>query len=211
MPRTLALFPLNLVVFPGEKLNLHVFEARYRELVHDCLTTGITFGIPPYIGDGVRDLGTEMRLVGIEKTYDNGELDVRTQAVGVFRIRDFYRQAPGKLYAAARVEDIVDDTVADEVIRPRITGYVRQLYEALGLSKLLLELPPAYRIYDIAHHLGFNTEQEYQLLAATSESERQEIVLEHLESILPVVMETERLKERARLNGHFKNLTPPNF
>jgi len=63
----------------------------------------------------------------------------------------------------------------------------------------------------VAHHIGFSTEQEYQLLATTSELERQEMVRDHLDTILPVVLETERLKERVRLNGHFKNLTPPNF
>ncbi|RYU76746.1 LON peptidase substrate-binding domain-containing protein [Hymenobacter persicinus] len=211
MSRLLALFPLNLVVFPGEKLNLHIFEPRYRQLVRDCIESDITFGIPPYLNDGVSVLGTEMKLLSVEKSYDSGELDIKTKALGVFRIRDFHRQAPGKLYAAGQIEDIRDDPQADAVLKERITGYVRQLYDALGLRKLFLDLAPDYRIYDVAHHLGFTPEQEYQLLEATSEQERQEIVVEHLEHILPIVLETERLKDRARLNGHFKNLTPPNF
>ncbi|MCB2410025.1 LON peptidase substrate-binding domain-containing protein [Hymenobacter lucidus] len=211
MPRLLALFPLNLVVFPGEKLNLHIFEPRYRQLVRDCMEADITFGIPPFLNEAVSDLGTEVRLLSVDKHYDNGEMDIRTKAVGVFRIREFYRQAPGKLYAAGTVDDVPDDPGQDAALKARITEYVQQLYTALGLRKLFVELPPTYRIYDIAHNLGLTTDQEYQLLAATSEQERQEIVLEHLENILPVIMETERLKDRARLNGHFKNLTPPNF
>jgi len=209
--RTLALFPLNLVVFPGEKLNLHIFEPRYRQLVRDCLSEGITFGIPPYRNEAVSSLGTEMQLTGIEKTYDSGELDIRTRAVGLFRIEEFYRQAPGKLYAGGLVEDLADNNVGDVILQSRITAHMEQLYDVLGLRKLMQELPPDYRVYDIAHHLGLNTEQEYQLLEAETEAERQEIVLEHLEHILPVLLETERLKERVRLNGHFKNLTPPNF
>ncbi|GAA3941642.1 LON peptidase substrate-binding domain-containing protein [Hymenobacter algoricola] len=211
MPRLLALFPLNLVVFPGEKLNLHIFEPRYRQLVRDCIESNITFGIPPYLNEGVSILGTEMKLLSVEKSYDSGELDIRTKALGIFRIRDFHREAPGKLYAAGQIEDLRDDPQADPVLRTRITEYVRQLYDALGLRKLFVDLAPDYRIYDVAHHLGFSTEQEYQLLEATSELERQELVVEHLENILPIVLETERLKDRARLNGHFKNLTPPNF
>ncbi|GAA4007610.1 LON peptidase substrate-binding domain-containing protein [Hymenobacter fastidiosus] len=211
MPRLLALFPLNLVVFPGEKLNLHIFEPRYRQLVRDCIESNITFGIPPYLNEGVSILGTEMKLLSVEKSYDSGELDIKTKALGIFRIRDFHRQAPGKLYAAGQIEDIPDDPQADEALKIRITDYVRQLYDALGLRKLFLDLAPDYKIYDVAHHLGFSTEQEYRLLEATSELERQEIVVEHLETILPIVLETERLKDRARLNGHFKNLTPPNF
>ena len=211
MSRLLPMFPLNLVVFPGEKLNLHIFEPRYRQLVRDCLEQDITFGIPPYLNENLSDLGTEMRLVGVEKTYPNGEMDIRTRAVGVFRTQQFYRTAPGKLYAAGRIEDVVQDPTADPVLRDIITAQVRQLYEALGLKKLLLELADDYRIFDIAHHVGFSTEQEYQLLATTSEHERQEIVREHLDAVLPVILETERLKERVRLNGHFKDLIPPTF
>ena len=209
--RTIPLFPLNLVVFPGEKLNLHIFEPRYRQLVRDCLEQNLTFGIPPFIDNALGEIGTEVRLVAVEKSYASGELDIRTRAVGVFRLRRFIRQAEGKLYAAGQIDPIDQDDTADPVLREIITGQVRQLYEALGLRKLLLELAPDYAIFDIAHHIGFSTEQEYQLLATTSEQERQEMAREHLETILPVVLETERLKERVKLNGHFKNLTPPSF
>ncbi len=209
--RTLPLFPLNLVVFPGEKLNLHIFEPRYRQLVRDCLESDVSFGIPPFLDNQLSELGTEMRLVNVEKSYANGELDIRSRAVGVFRLRQFQRQAPGKLYAAGQIEEIVQDEESDALLRQIITAQVRQLYEALGLKKLLMELAPDYRIFDIAHHVGFSTEQEYQLLATTSELERQHLVREHLDRTLPVVLETERLKERVRLNGHFKELIPPNF
>lgn len=209
--RVIPLFPLNLVVFPGEKLNLHIFEPRYRQLVRDCLEENTSFGIPPFLDNQLSELGTEMRLVSVEKSYANGEMDIRSQAVGVFRLRQFQRQAPGKLYATGQIEAVVQDEVADPLLRQIITAQVRQLYEALGLKKLLLELAPDYHIFDIAHHVGFSTEQEYQLLATTSEQERQHLVREHLDRTLPIVLETERLKERVRLNGHFKELIPPNF
>jgi ATP-dependent Lon protease len=211
MPRLLPLFPLNLVVFPGEKLNLHIFEPRYRQLLRDCIEQNLTFGIPPFLDNTLCELGTEMRLLSVEQTYAHGEMDIRTKAIAVFRINKFYREAPGKLYAAGQVEDVEQDHEADPGLREIITAQVRQLYEALGLRKLLLELAPDYRIFDVAHHVGLSTEQEYQLLATTSEHERQEMVREHLENILPIVLETERLKERVRLNGHFKNLQPPTF
>ena len=49
MARYLPLFPLRIVVFPGEKLNLHVFEPRYKQLVLECVAEEKTFGIPTYI------------------------------------------------------------------------------------------------------------------------------------------------------------------
>ncbi|MFC7668757.1 hypothetical protein ACFQT0_16320 [Hymenobacter humi] len=96
------------------------------------------------------------------KRIPAASLDIRTKAVGVFRINKFYRQAPGKLYAGGQVEDVVQDDEADPMLRDIITKQVRQLYEALGLRKLLLELAPDYCIFDVAHHIGFSTEQEYQ-------------------------------------------------
>jgi ATP-dependent Lon protease len=209
--RLLPLFPLNLVAFPGEKLNLHIFEPRYRELVRDCFTEGLTFGITPYLDNAVQELGTEMRLLSVEKTHAGGEMDIKTQAVSIFRVQKFFRQAPGKLYAAGQVEDVVQDEEPDLVLRQQIARQVRQLYEALGLHKLLLELDPQFRIFDVAHHIGLSTEQEYQLLGTTAEQERQELVREHLERLLPAVLEAERLKERVRQNGHFKHLQPPQF
>jgi ATP-dependent Lon protease len=209
--RLLPLFPLNLVAFPGEKLNLHIFEPRYRELVRDCFTEGLTFGITPYLDNAVQELGTEMRLLSVEKTHAGGEMDIKTQAVSIFRVQKFFRQAPGKLYAAGQVEDVVQDEEPDLVLRQQIARQVRQLYKALGLHKLLLELDPQFRIFDVAHHIGLSTEQEYQLLGTTAEQERQELVREHLERLLPAVLEAERLKERVRQNGHFKHLQPPQF
>jgi ATP-dependent Lon protease len=179
--------------------------------VRDCLGEGLTFGITPFLDNAVQELGTEMRLLSIEKTHPGGEMDIRTEALSIFRVQKFFRQAPGKLYAAGQVEDIVQDEESDQTLREIITKQVRQLYEALGLRKLLLQLDPEFRIFDVGHHIGLSTEQEYQLLGTTAELERQEIVREHLERLLPAVLEAERLKERVRLNGHFKHLRPPQF
>jgi ATP-dependent Lon protease len=124
--RLLPLFPLNLVAFPGEKLNLHIFEPRYRQLVRDCLGEGLTFGITPFLDNAVQELGTEMRLLSIEKTHPGGEMDIRTEALSIFRVQKFFRQAPGKLYAAGQVEDIVQDEESDQTLREIITSSTRR-------------------------------------------------------------------------------------
>ena len=84
--------------------------------------------------------------------------------------------------------------------------------DSTNLSFIVIQhLSPDYKIFDIGHHVGLTIQQEFELLVAESESTRQEIVLEHLMKVVPVIVETERLKERVKLNGHFKNLIPPNF
>ncbi|MCJ8166225.1 LON peptidase substrate-binding domain-containing protein [Pontibacter sp. E15-1] len=211
MARYLPLFPLSIVVFPGEKLNLHVFEPRYRQLVLDCVEDKNTFGIPTYIQNGVGLYGTEVRLVQIEKKYDSGEIDIRTEGIEVFKLLQFDKTAPAKMYAGGELETVPQIDDEDLVMKQNITALLHELYEALGLSKLSVELPENYKIFSIAHELGLTLEQEYALLQLKRESARQELVLQHLQQTLPVVQQTEQLKDRVRLNGHFKNLLPPNF
>jgi len=211
MAQFLPLFPLNIVVFPGEKLNLHIFEPRYKQLVHDCFDSGKPFGIPPFLKNGVSELGTELIISAIDKTYPSGEMDIKCKGSNIFRVKNFYRQMPNKLYAGGEVEYLEDADDEDPILKAQIQEKIQHLYEILGLATLYLNLPANFKIYDIAHQLGLSLEQEYLLLQKRRESERQSLVLAHLIAILPVVEETERLKDRVKLNGHFKNLIPPNF
>ncbi|MFD1185047.1 LON peptidase substrate-binding domain-containing protein, partial [Pontibacter rugosus] len=117
MTKYLPLFPLSIVVFPGEKLNLHVFEPRYKQLVLECIENDVTFGIPTYIQDGVGLFGTEMKLLNIEKKHPNGEMDIRTQALGIFKILRFDRMAPGRLYAGGEVEMVKNKDDEDIIVK----------------------------------------------------------------------------------------------
>ena len=81
----LPLFPLKLVAFPGERLNLHIFEPRYKQLFRECHENQVTFGIPAFINNKIAEFGTELKLDKIEKSYEDGSLDVRTLGIGIFK------------------------------------------------------------------------------------------------------------------------------
>ncbi|WP_192820998.1 LON peptidase substrate-binding domain-containing protein [Rufibacter sp. LB8] len=211
MSRFLPLFPLNLVVFPGEKLNLHIFEPRYKQLITECQANGTTFGIPVVLDHGIGEYGTEIKLISVENTYSGGEMDIKTKGLGIFKLKEFHKQMPGRLYAGGEVEDLHLFEDEDVTMRAQVTELLLQLYKALGIKNLMLNLPPNFKSYDVAHHLGFSIDQEYKLLQCLKESERMAQIHAHLTQILPVVLETERLKERVKLNGHFKSLPPHNF
>ncbi|TXK46392.1 peptidase [Pontibacter qinzhouensis] len=209
MTKYLPLFPLGIVVYPGEKLNLHIFEPRYKQLIQECITNKTTFGIPSFLENGIGEYGTELKVLRVEKKYDNGEMDIKTQALGIFRVIKLDKQAPGRLYPGGEVQPQETDLSGDVFFRVEIEKLLRQLYEALHITSLLLSLPADFKSFDVAHHLGLSLEQEYLLLQTKSEADRQDFILQHLRAIVPVVHETERLKERVKMNGHFKNLTPP--
>lgn len=210
MSTFLPMFPLQLVVFPGEHLNLHIFEPRYKQLIQECEEEGITFGIPAYIDGKVMDTGTEIKLLKIEKRYENGELDVKTKGLGIFNIRQFYKTAPDKLYSAADVERLPVQEGGDFITAERILELIQELFSLLNVDKDLPETPNQFRTYDWAHQIGFSLQHEYQLLCMPEEIERQQFMLVHLENILPRVKEIEEIRRKAQMNGHFRNVIPPN-
>ncbi len=207
----LPLFPLKMVVFPGEQLNLHVFEPRYKQLIRECEQNKVTFGIPAYIDDKVMDFGTEIRLKKIEKRYKKGEVDIKTEGIGIFKIKEFFSQAPNKLYAGADIERLKNNPQGDILLYDKILRSVEELFHILNIDKKLPDSSSGFSTYDIGHHVGFSIEQEYEMLSIRAERDRQSYILAHLERLIPIVREMERLRKKAQMNGHFKTVIPPNF
>lgn len=208
MSTFLPLFPLQLVAFPGERLNLHIFEPRYRELILDCDSTTSHFGIPSFIDGQMQPFGTEMELLQIEKTYPDGKMDIRTKGIRVFRIDEFFEQAPDKLYPGGKVETLSDNLDNDIVLNQLIVSNMEELYRIMNIKK---EIPSVsnFTTFDVGHHVGFTTEQEYEMLQIRSELQRQEFMLAHFERLLPIVRQMEDLRKRVQMNGHFKDVIPP--
>jgi hypothetical protein len=81
------------------------------------------------------------------------------------------------------------------------------LHEVLKLNKNFSKPDEELLSYDIAHHVGLSLDEEYELLGLLREDQRLEYIKRHLHKVLPVVNELEALKEKIKLNGHFKNLS----
>lgn len=207
--KELPLFPLNLVVFPGEKLNLHIFEPRYRQLVTECLNTDKIFGIPSFVLNKI-EYGTEVKITRLEKTYDDGRMDISTIGTGIFKVLDFVSPLPGKLYAGGTVEFLKNTPDGDVVLQKELYDLANELFEWMGMQELV-HFDQKLLTYTIAHKVGLSKEQEFAILKMTSEKERQEFLIGYLRLTIPVVKNLEKAKERIRQNGHFKHLDPLNF
>jgi ATP-dependent Lon protease len=207
----LPLFPLGIVAFPDENVNLHIFEPRYKQLITECNDTGNTFGIVPFINRKLMHFGTEMQIISIDKIYTNGEMDIKTKGLTVFKLNDFLNQIPDKLYGGGNVSAIATDTETDFFVNQQIMELVQELFVLLEIKKTLPEIDGSFYSYKLGHLVGFSIEQEYEFLIIRSEYERQVFMLKHLERLLPIIREMQRLQERAKLNGHFRNIIPPDF
>jgi len=205
------LFPLNLVAFPGEHLNLHIFEPRYLQLVNDCVENSMTFGIPPVRDNKPIMFGTEMKILEVSKKYDDGKIDIKTLGLNTFQLISFKAKEEDKLYPIGELSISNDDSTTDLILAGRVLKLISELYEIMKMNNPIPELSNDFQINSIAHKIGLNYNQEIDLLMINSEIERLEFVESHLHRLIPIVGEMELLRKKVQMNGHFKNVIPPDF
>ncbi len=206
MTNFIPIFPLGIVVYPGEHLNLHIFEPRYKQLVSECQANKKMFGIPAVIDDRMQDFGTLVQITEVSKTYDNGEMDIKTRGEKVFRVLEVIKEVPDKLYFGAIVNYPANHEHGSAQVMRNIVNSIRELYKLLKVEKDFKKNDELLNSYDVAHHVGFSLQEEYELLGLMHERQRQEYLKRHLTRVIPMVAEMEGLKKKIKLNGHFKNL-----
>jgi len=207
MTNFIPLFPLAIVLYPGEELNLHIFEPRYKQLILDSKQSKKPFGIPSVINEKINEVGTLMELIEITKIYENGEMDIKTRGVKVFRMLELVKEIPDRLYSGAVVNYPENIENGKPTLMLKVIATLRQLHSILKVNKSFHKADDDLRSYDVAHHAGLSLAEGYELLQLMNELQRQEYLRQHLLKVLPVVTEMEILKERIQLNGHFKNLS----
>lgn len=206
MTNFIPIFPLGIVVYPGEQLNLHIFEPRYKQLITECFAAKKPFGIPSVIDNKMNDTGTLVSVVEITTVYEDGKMDIKTQGLEVFTILEVIKELPEKLYSGAIVNYPENTEAGNRVLMQNIIIAIRELHKLLKVNKEFKKPDEELWSYDVAHHAGLSLTEEYELLQLTHELQRQEYLKRHLKKVIPVIAEMETLKERIQLNGHFKNL-----
>jgi len=200
----LPLFPLRLVLFPGQVLPLHIFEPRYRLMINHCIDEGLPFGVVlmredspdwrRYDGDVAlpHDVGTTAHIRQVERLAD-GRLNVITVGLHRFRVRQLhfdmpYLQGEVEIFPLARASGLAMTDDADAV-RSLVTSYVELLSKVMDAEIDIDELPEDSRTlaYLAASALQIPWDDKQALLATPE---------------LPALLSAERLllrKERMML------------
>lgn len=206
MTNFIRIFPLGIVVYPGENLNLHIFEDQYKQLVQECHADGKPFGIPTVMNNEMLEMGTLVSIKEITKVYEDGRMDIKTTGTSVFRILEVVQKVPDKLYGGAIVSHPDNDISNNRYRMSKVLELLRQLHSLLRVNKDFGKADRDLISYDIAHHTGLSLEEEYELLQLLQEDQRLEYLKRHLSKVIPIVGGMENLKTRIQLNGHFKEL-----
>jgi Lon protease-like protein len=164
MTNFIPIFPLNIVVFPGEKLNLHIFESRYKQLINDCFAENKPFGIVTSSNNKTNDFGSLLDIKEIVKVYEDGKMDISTYGSRVFVVLEIVKLLPNKLYGGAIVNYPDNAEYVNSKLMTKILQDVRYLHKLLTVSKDFKKADEALTSYDIAHHIGLSVNEEYELL-----------------------------------------------
>lgn len=165
--------------------------------------------MPSYVDNQI-EYGTEVMIVEVVKKYDDGRMDITSQATRVFRVLSFNNPTMGKLYAGGSVIFLENEYDADNHSRPEMIALIQELFSVISMVDRI-EIAEDITSFNIAHKIGMSLEQKYSLLQIERESERQQVIIQHLRDTIPVLREVEQTKERIRMNGHFRKYDPLDF
>jgi len=118
---------------------------------------------------------------------------------------------PDKLYSGAIVNYPETNEQGNIELMKKVMNSIRELHRLLKVDKDFKKKDEEVKAFDVAHHVGLSLEEEYEMLHLLQERQRQEYLKRHLTKVIPLVAEMEQLKEKIKLNGHFKNLSGLGF
>ncbi len=194
---TLPMFPLNIVLVPGETKVLHIFEDRYRELVADCVMNQANFGIPYIKGDQLADHGIEVSIIKIIQEHQNGEMDIEIKAIKPFKILKYTSILKPKLYGAAYIEEYEDDTTSN---RYKLFRSFKKLIKASKNKEIPVETLTNVSVYKVAHLLDLTNDEKLQLISFATIKEKEDFLIAKIKLYMHTVKLEKEIGTNYRLN-----------
>jgi Lon protease-like protein len=204
-PDRIPLFPLNVVLLPGEQLPLHIFEPRYRRMVHECLESHSPFGMLLALEDGIVKVGCTSEILLVTKRYDDGRMDILCAGRRPFRVLELFQDHPLLEGSVDYLEDI------DSQIDARTQEELGSLYETCytlvfaGLPRQLAPTDGDSLSFAVAATLPIDLSWKQRILELRSEEQRQERLVRYLRDWAPHLQEIAASQQRSAGNGHGLN------
>ena len=199
--KNIPLFPISLIVLPGEVQPLHIFEPRYKQLINEMVESEEIFGIPFLKGDTICEFGSAVIIHRILAKSPTGEMDVLVKGVNLFRVKDIVEQLPGKLYGGGVIEllDEMNPGVSSD-LHSLFKTYQHQIAEINQYDNIDESKTFSDHLLDIAGQLPLETQEKYEIVRASTNDEREALLLEKLNFLLMINKKLEEVGYRFYLN-----------
>ena len=191
----IPLFPLGIVVLPGETRFLHIFEERYKNLFADIESAGGCFGIPFIRSGSIDGTGSYVKIEKVLARYPNGELDIAVKGIDIFNTLEYNDEHPERLYPYGNLELLQRDGIVPS--RSLVEAFLK--YNKLVL-KLDLETLPKPGFYLIANSVGLSDLEKYDLVIRGSETALNKTMTNHVNLRTLLALQQNSLQEYYCLN-----------
>lgn len=197
----IGLFPLELVLLPSERVPLHIFEDRYRELIGECMEDGTEFGLVLEDAEGLRQVGTSTAVIELVHTFEDGRMNILAEGRDRFRIVEL---TEGREFSTAEIEllDDDDDETPDDADTERTLAAFQRLVEVAEADEV--DLPAGGEIalsFQLASRVDFGPVLKQELLELRSEKARLERLVELLAQATEALAREREVRDRASGNG----------
>ena len=198
----IGLFPLQLVVVPGEVLPLHIFEERYKRLVGEMVDGG-EFGIVLADGDSLRECGCTVRVAEVLEEHDDGRLNILVEGRRRFRLVEVREpEDPEAEYLSGLVEYYEDaEPGAPEALRNGVLEVFRKMLVLMDVETPRPPVGEGPLSFRVAAAVDFGAPLKQELLESLSEEQRLETLLLVMDTLLPRLELHKEREEAIRGNG----------
>jgi Lon protease-like protein len=198
----IGLFPLELVLLPTERIPLHIFEERYKELIGECLVQDSEFGL---LLDGA-EVGTRARVTQVLQELPDGRLNIVVEGRERFRVVE---TTDGRSFETALVEPVEDeDEPVDAEETERALAVFRRLVELTATEVDEPSLDSPLLTFELAARVDFGNALKQELLEIRSPQERIERLTELLQRAAEAIELEKTVHDRASSNGKVMPLRP---
>ena len=170
----IPLFPLNIVAVPKERIPLHIFEPRYKQMIKDSIKTGDPFGIVLKDDKGVKSIGCSVKIIRVLKEHPTGEYDIIVQGLQCFRIKE-KTQENNQLWIG-KVTYLEDHESASADLLEKTRDQYLHILLKLGLNEDMERHMSKSRSFDFIEFINLPNKIKQQLIETNDENQRLEII-----------------------------------
>ncbi len=201
----IPIFPLSLVVYPGSRYPLHIFEERYKNMVKFSMKLDEPFGIIIFDKNSIGRIGTKVKVESVTKNYPDGSFDiivkgeerfvlktVKENEIGYYEAEvDQYNDLISGIYSELENEAI---EVFNEVIDKANVNLEDNFYINLAETR--------FKSFKLAEKSGLTLEQQQSLITLQNEGERLYFLVEHLKNMSIEIDKRESMKLIMERDGY---------
>jgi len=197
----LGLFPLPLVLVPTERVPLHIFEPRYRELIGECIERGEEFGVllKKPEDDTHAVVGTRAAVMDVLRRLPDGRMHIAIEGGDRFHLLDVHDERTFLQGTVEPVDDDDDPPAPGDVVRA--LELLARLEQVVGLGREPPLAGSPLLDFEITARVDFGHDDKQALLELTSPHRRFARLVELLEHALETLEREHAVMRSAAGNG----------